>query len=235
MSALTLPSGYTLGLDAEFIIRHRETGEPISVVGLLGGSKEYPRPVPYGALQEDGALAEININPARNLWDWNSSIAAVLAQLQEDASQFDGVVDLLSITGVYSEGELWHPAAREAGCDPDFNCWHGGAENPRPVFNGGLRTCGGHIHVGYDKVDQIDRREMACILDTMLVDPLAKHEPANDRRKLYGTKGSFRPKPYGVEMRGPSNFWLRDEALRTYAFHTARQAIEYGDARGWEL
>lgn len=229
----TLPVGYTLGLDAEFIIRHAHTNEPISVVGKLGGSKERPRPVPWGALQEDGALAEINIEPVRTLHDWNTAIAAVLAQLREDVAQFDGVVDLLSITGVYSEGELEHPAAREAGCDPDYNCWNAGEVNPRPVFTSGLRTCGGHIHVGTENVDMVDRLEMARILDAMMVDPLSEREPPNDRRGLYGARGSFRPKPYGVEMRGPSNWWLRDETLRTYAFHVARRAIEYGDARGW--
>ena len=39
---------------------------------------------------------------------------------------------------------------------------------------------------------------------------------------MYGAKGAFRPKHYGVEYRVPSNAWLRYPALHKWMFNITR-------------
>lgn len=203
---LRLPDGYTIGLDAEFILRSMETGLPVSAIGKLGGTKERPRPVPFGALQEDGVLAEINIDPARDIAEWRHNIRAVLDTLRAEAEKFNCYVDMQSITAEYPDSELRDLRAWESGCDPDFNCWTG-EMNPSTEFDSPLRTCGGHVHVGVPDTE-MDRLVLAQFMDRMVGDAINRMEPDNIRRQLYGSPGSFRPKPYGVEIRSPSNWWL---------------------------
>ena len=46
-----------------------------------------------------------------------------------------------------------------------------------------------------------------------------------DRRSLYGASGAYRLKPYGVEYRVLSNFWLRSEELQRWAYQQAYDSV----------
>jgi hypothetical protein len=46
------------------------------------------------------------------------------------------------------------------------------------------------------------------------------------RRKKYGRAGEYRVKPYGLEYRVLSNFWLRHYVLWSFASGLVRQALE---------
>ena len=52
----------TVGHDAELFL-YDENDNAIPSIGLVGGSKECPRPVNGGAVQEDNVMAELNIEP----------------------------------------------------------------------------------------------------------------------------------------------------------------------------
>jgi hypothetical protein len=45
------------------------------------------------------------------------------------------------------------------------------------------------------------------------------------RRGIYGGAGSFRPKPYGMEYRTPSNNWTFDSATRQWVFMQVDRAL----------
>jgi hypothetical protein len=52
-----------------------------------------------------------------------------------------------------------------------------------------------------------------------------KHDSDVTRRKLYGKAGAFRPKPYGVEYRPLSNFWIVSKDLRKQVWNRMQTAI----------
>lgn len=211
---------HSFGLDAEFIIRDKKTHLPVSMIGKLGGSKQKPLKVPRGALQEDGVLAEINIRPAKSLFEWETNITTVLHYLEKAVEKMGCYVDYNSIEEIYPDSELNHSLAWQSGCDPDYNCWTE-ERNPIVPYETPLRTCGGHIHIGFRDIDQYKpnfRAQVARQLDLGVGIPLFVIEPPNNRRSIYGKPGAYRPKPYGVELRTPSNFWLKSPILRKYAF-----------------
>ena len=218
----------TFGLDAEFIIRDKDTNLPVSMIDKIGGTKRHPLKVPYGALQEDGVLAEINIDPARTLFEWERNITTVLKCLENMVKKYNCYVDYNSITAEYPISEMKDHRAWESGCDPDFNCWTDNKNDPKE-FESTLRTCGGHIHVGFKGINSFRpdfRNSLARTLDYYVGVPLFFYEPENKRRELYGSPGAFRPKPYGVELRTPSNYWLKSPQMRKYTFFLLCIALE---------
>jgi hypothetical protein len=50
-------------------------------------------------------------------------------------------------------------------------------------------------------------------------------DPDTKRRELYGKAGAFRFKPYGVEYRVLSNFWLHTPDRMEYVWHLVRGAL----------
>lgn len=138
------------------------------------------------------------------------------------------------IEAEFPEAELNSSLAWESGCDPDWNCWTG-EEYQKLDYSSRLRTCGGHIHVGKKwsyggifrkrahpddyKVDPHYKESLAKTLDFYLGTMVAYLEPKNKRRSLYGREGAFRFKPYGVELRTPSNYWIHSALHRKYVWY----------------
>lgn len=227
--------GGTLGLDAEFIIRNKDTKLPVSMIGKLGGDKQNPRRIPFGALQEDGVLAEINIDPARSWFEWERNISSVLKYLEGEVRQMGCYVDYNSIEAEYPSSEMQDERAWLRGCEPDWNCWTG-EKNEASDFKSRLRTCGGHIHIGFKDIQSRNpdfRRDWAKLLDMFIGIPLYQIEPKNNRRELYGSPGSFRPKPYGAELRTPSNFWLKSSLLRKFVYRQMCMISKRGEC--WDI
>ena len=46
------------------------------------------------------------------------------------------------------------------------------------------------------------------------------------RRELYGQAGCFRPKPYGVEYRTLSNYWLKSRELMTKIYERSNIVMD---------
>ena len=57
--------------------------------------------------------------------------------------------------------------------------------------------------------------------DLYIMLPALRHDSSNERRELYGQAGRFRPKPYGIEYRTPSNFWTSKKPLTTMVASSA--------------
>ena len=52
-------------------------------------------------------------------------------------------------------------------------------------------------------------------------------EPDNKRKELYGKAGAFREKPYGVEYRTISNYYLQSKKLIYWVFDQTQAAINF--------
>lgn len=208
----------TIGCDPEIFLQKGE--EIIPAVNLVPGTKEEPFPVPGGTLQVDGLALELGTNPTTTFEEFEANLQSVIAQ----AKEFLGSEILFSkkVSHTFSEDDLIGVPveALELGCDPDYNAYTL-AKNPEPMCAEPLfRTAAGHLHFGWVDSDNLienpwDDEEHVYRASTLIQHldmavgrnfPVTSEELA--RRKLYGKSGAMRVKPYGVEWRTPSNYWL---------------------------
>lgn len=216
-----------LGCDPEAFLANA-AGELRSSIGRVGGSKVAPMPLPLGqgyAVQEDNVALEFNIPPAAGKGDFIHSIQATLKFLGDAMKEHHGLTIINSSAISFPDSELLDPAAQEFGCDPDFNVWTN-ARNPRPAAaDKNLRSCGGHVHVGYD-IRAIDGKDVIKNMDLHLGVPSVLMDKGELRKQLYGKAGAYREKNYGVEYRTLSNFWIFDEKLIGWVWDNTRRAVD---------
>lgn len=215
----------TRGADPELFLKNNE-GKAISSIGLIGGTKEYPRPIGDGyAVQEDNVAVEFNIPPAFSKQEFVASIHHVLGYLRNEAAGM-GLSLNISPTAEFSPDQLLHPQALELGCEPDYNAWTKQV-NPRPVAPVSLRSSGGHLHLGWNNpqgdelLSLIKAHDLFCGASSILYDKNTQ------RRSIYGKAGAFRPKPYGGEYRTLSNFWIASEELTAWVYEQSEKAVAF--------
>ena len=207
-------SELTFGCDPELFLRNKKTGEFVSAHGVIPGSKKEPFKVNKGAVQVDGMAVEFNIDPVKTGEEFAFSVKTVLAQLSE---MIGPDLELVAKPTVHFSDEVFAAQPTEAlelGCEPDYNAYTG-EQNTPPNSSAKFRTGAGHIHIGWCEdvsVDDPDHVEVCRIVVQQLDYYLGvvSHQWDDDRkrRQLYGAKGAYRVKPYGVEYRPLSNAWL---------------------------
>lgn len=216
-----------IGCDPEVFIKKKDTGELFPIVGLLGGTKEAPLPVTGidgFAVQEDNVMAEFNIPPAANKFEWVESLRVILGELRGRLPQFELAIQA---SAEFNPEHLTSKQASVVGCDPDYNAWTL-KENPRPCVVGkNLRTAAGHIHIGYDDPTMASQVALVRAMDFFVGVPSVVLDPDKVRKTLYGKAGAHRPKPYGVEWRVASNFWLQTKELQEWAFDSTKRAVDW--------
>lgn len=228
---LEAKSGFKFGCDPEFFIVDVR-GRPVCP-DFIPGTKDEPHKVEFGAVQRDGMAAEFNIDPVSNFEDFNRNIVEVMRQMKQflpTGHKFSVVPSVEFSEDVFNSAP---DDAKELGCSPDFDAWTGYKNSPpccddRPY----LRTASGHLHVGWRDDGDVDTpqhmmncRDLVKQLDWYLAAWSLKADTDPTRRLLYGKAGAMRPKPYGVEYRVLSNFWIRDKPTRLKAWNRMQQAI----------
>lgn len=211
-----------IGADPEFFLR--KDGLFISAHGYVPGTKIEPYPLSKGAVQLDGTAVEFNVNPTSDRDEFAQNIKGTLDEIR---TMIPGEISFAFIPSVvfkkgYFEKEV-PDECKALGCTPDFSAQNGGGVKHAPPNNTTMRTGAGHIHIGWtnDAVWDNDRGDPhfnRCIRTTTMFDAYLKlYLPwfDRDRRRfrMYGSGGAFRPKPYGVECRSPSNAWLKHPEL----------------------
>lgn len=214
-----------LGCDPEIFLVDA-AGALVSAIDKIGGTKEMPRPIrglgKGFAVQEDNVALEYNIPASGSPEEFTANINKVMASLHKEVNGLGLAFSKLSAAS-FPEKELADPRALEFGCDPDFNAWTG-LINPKPkATDASLRSCGGHVHIGAEMKDSaaVIRR---C--DLFLGVPSTIQDNGLLRKKLYGKRGAFRPKPYGCEYRTLSNYWVFDDTLINWVWQNTRLALD---------
>ena len=207
----------TIGFDPEFFFQDKD-GKFISAVGLVGGSKDNPMPIGNGCfVQEDNVAVEFNtpaiVLTGRSYKDVAKEVHEhfqyVFNWVEENVCKKHDLTISKVASAIFDEDQLQTEAAKTFGCDPDYNAYTG-QENPRPRGPEGLRTCGGHIHIGYGGCDKEFNRNIIKELDSTIGLLSVLNDPDARRRQLYGKAGAYRDKSYGVEYRTLSNYWIFD-------------------------
>jgi hypothetical protein len=221
---------FTIGADPEFFLRSSRDNSIKSAIGTLGGTKDDPTPLPIGegfAVQEDNVALEFNIPPSESsdalVNNLNAAVGFLSSQLAE---QFN-----LTITNesalIFPQEELMDIRALVFGCDPDYNAWTGDV-NPRPsAANPFLRSAGGHVHVGLaEKLSRKDKYRLGRLMDLHLGIPSVTMDDGVMRKELYGKAGAMRLKPYGMEYRTLSNFWVFSPTLNKWVWDATERAVD---------
>ncbi len=227
--------GLTFGCDPELFIYNTSTGEYISPDGIIPGTKSEPYKVGGGAIQQDGMAAEFNIDPVDNYKDFNNNINRVLRKLNSFLPDNCLLTDVPSVTFSPPVWEGASEKAKELGCSPDFNAWTGEVNpppNPEATPNPMMRTASGHLHYGWtDDANMSDPehikncRDLIKQMDWWLGTWSLNLDTDKTRRLLYGKAGAMRFKPYGVEYRVLSNFWVLKPGIRLRVWNRMQAAI----------
>jgi hypothetical protein len=222
----------TVGADPEIFLKVRDLKNIFqSAEGLIGGTKEEPIVISQDgcAVQEDNVMVEYNIPPVDNYVDFVKYNKKMLKHISDVIPEYLEIA--INASAEFMEEQLSTEQAMTFGCDPDFNAWTG-TMNASPKGEGNLRTCGGHIHVGYEMTSEHESKvevasEIIKAMDLFLGLPSIIIDCDSKRRTMYGKAGSFRYQDYGVEYRTLSNFWLSSEELMQWAYENTNLAIKW--------
>lgn len=224
----------TIGCDVEVFGLSVETANHVSLCGLIGGSKEKPlqlADLPKGyCVQEDNVSLEFNIPPAMSRDSFVSSLS-IMSKNVPAILQKHGLKVSKECAVSFAKEQLTHPNALIFGCEPDYNAWTM-MENDKPQSDDvALRTAGGHIHVGTDAnmIDVVKWMDVYLGVPSIILDD---SEGSVRRRQLYGRAGAMRPKPYGLEYRVLSNFWIFHTKLAGWVYDQTQQAVHMAKAKG---
>ena len=225
---------FTFGADPEIFVFSKETGTAVSAHGMVPGSKNDPFPVPNGAIQVDGMALEFNINPASSKKQFTGNVFSVLKHMQSLLPE--GLETRVAASAHFSRKYMRDQPfeAVQLGCDPDFNAYTRDI-NPPPYDPGNMRTAAGHIHIGWGKggydVNSVEHLSscymLAKAMDLWVGVWSLYRDRDKFRREMYGRAGCFRPKPYGMEYRTLSNFWIQRPELSNEVFDRTKQACNW--------
>jgi hypothetical protein len=227
-----LDTRVTIGADPELFAK--VNGVFRSVHDLLPGTKWEPHKVLFGAVQVDGVSAEFNIEPAKNSGEFLRNIKVVrhsMLKMLRNAAKDHSINLVAEPTAIFDEVyfKSLPEVALALGCEPDFNAYTRDV-NEKPFTERPMRTGSGHVHIGWD--DDTKKTEDHLVnlvkdLDFALGRQAVIWDKDEDRRTLYGQRGAFRPKSYGLEYRVLSNAWLRSDKLIEFVFECTKRVAEY--------
>lgn len=226
----------TVGTDPEFFLKDKKSGNWVSAIGIVEGTKENPERMPNGSyLQYDNVALEFATPPSGDIDSFIENIRNSLLDV------YDKLPEDLDIeaepSAEFGLDQLLNEEAMRFGCDPDYNAWTLTQNEPPNAENMMLRSCGGHLHIGHVKGDgceflhdifgKISAVKTMDAFHGIVSVVLDNGKAASDRRELYGKAGCYRPTDYGVEYRVLSNFWLKTPDLVRLMDSLSQDVLNY--------
>lgn len=205
----------TIGCDPEFFLVNPK-GSIISAIGHIPGTKDNPHLLDTQAgLQTDNVAVEFASGVVKNVDDLITHIRGTFKEITNLLPE--GHTLAVTPSTIFSDAELEDPQAKEFGCSPDFDVWSMTQNNPPTPVDPNLRSCGGHLHVGHNSLQEFSGKTMMVkLMDCfhgLVSTVLDCSKEATVRRELYGKAGCHRPTAYGIEYRVLSNYWLKHPLL----------------------
>lgn len=188
----------TIGTDVEFFVVDEDMNS-VSVEGKLGGTKAEPLSIGNDCYrQEDNVNAEFCMGPVK--FGEKDKFISQIQYCREKGNEILAEFNLHLLAGSsreIPEHYLQTEQTRTFGCDPSYCVYTQGiSEIPGPDEVGNLRTCGFHLHVGFENVEQawfFDTMEhLIRLFDLYLAVPSVIVDLDTRRREIYGNPGDFR-------------------------------------------
>ncbi len=205
----------TIGADPELFIINEKTGKVVSSIGLIPGTKSNPYvadDMPNGfAMETDNIVAEFNIPPVQNMNKFINCIEYMKKYIDSFVKDKNPDLGILCAASMeVDDDQLQSDEAKMFGCDIDYNAY---TEEPNPKPKGNktnIRSCGFHIHLGYENPNVDTSLTLIKYLDAYLGIPSVLRDTDTRRRSLYGKAGCFRLCSYGLEYRVLSSTMMKD-------------------------
>lgn len=227
---------FLVGSDPELFLREKESGNIVSAIPFIPGDKHNPYQIPdlkEGCMiQTDNIMVEYCIPASNDPKVFYEDIRKCMEYTNLIVPQSLEVV--VESSARIQREYLKDKRTQVFGCDPDYNVWSGGEQNESPSNKTNLRTCGGHVHIGYNDPDMETSMNIIKALDIYLGIPSVILDPDRERKKMYGKAGAYRLKHYGVEYRSLSNFWIKEQESVEFVFNAIKAAIDFLNNNGLE-
>lgn len=223
----------TLGSDPEYFLL-KDGKEFYPSCDIIGGTKKNPKPLPESgieglSIQEDNVAVEITTAACKSK---EELVRNILQSIEYLPSIFPKEYNLSiseACSANFDPKYLTTKKALEFGCDPDINAYtNRNNEISSAMKRSNFRTCGGHVHVGIaGNPSNTEKRHFVRLLDLYLGVPSLFLDKDTERRKLYGSAGAFRYKPYGLEYRTLSNFWTFRAEKIEWVWDAVQAAVDH--------
>jgi hypothetical protein len=211
---------------------------------IIGAERVLPEEglgvVGHPVVNLDGVQYELNPFPGISVHQLGNNLNYCFTKLKQQMLDYPYVQFCWDTLVEVERGELeaLSPKARELNCEPSKNIY-----GEKPITVNGTsyrkRSAGGHMHFGlhdtaiYDGISNDERGRLIPLFDVFVGNSgvLLDRAPGQaERRENYGRAGEYRPKPYGVEYRTPSNFWLRNYSIMDFMYGMANIAVSVLDS-----
>jgi len=204
-----------LGSDPEFVCQNTQTGEFVSLVGFIPGTKKNPEPIELGCgVQLDNVGCEITVPPCENFKELMYYIDSSRNNMDNFLKSINPHWKLRALSSaIFDPKELKSKGARTFGCDPSYSIYKGVSERPSAKEVGNLRSFGFHIHFGIEDFKEEDIVPFIFLCDLFLGIPSIIEDPDKNRRKIYGNLGDYRKTSYGIEYRTMGSYMMAKEEV----------------------
>lgn len=222
-------SNLYIAADPELFVT--KDGKISSIAGVLGYGKTNKLDLGNGVrIQEDNVLLEFDIDPSDTFSSFDGLIRTALTASETAANSKGFGIDPTKASHFFTKDEImsFHKSALEFGCEPDYNALTGALYEKDSSVHPGLRTAGGHVHLGWShfhEVEPLEQKVIAVMCDYFLGLPSLLLDSDDTRRQLYGKAGCTRFKDYGIEYRSLSNFWINNKDNREFVWDQAKKAF----------
>lgn len=208
----------TIGSDPEYLVFNPKTQLCYPGLEFTSGTKEDPEFIAEGFyIQKDNALLEGNIPICTSKPEFLYNLDFLLGYMNFLVSP-KGLEIIHEDSGVFHKKHLKSPEVNIFGCDPYNNVWTKDVRRAPSLSDFTHRTCGFHIHIGYELTNSSFTREQfnqfivkAFDLKVILPSYLIHFDPK--RAAAYGGLGQYRDKPYGVECRSLGGYFTHPERV----------------------
>jgi hypothetical protein len=221
----------SFGSDPEFMLK-KGSGY-FSAIPIIQADKDNPIEKNGHKFHWDNVLAECAVKPATSKKESVENHQECFNIYSEMVAPYKLVPQA---SQSYNKNQLLDEGALESGCEPDVCVYtgivmSGNLSAAEMIRTQTFRTCGGHVHLGHDILTNggPERIFSVYLLDMFLGIPslfIDKDPTSQARKRMYGQAGRYREKPYGVEYRSPSNFWLASPVLVELVYDISKFVVE---------